>query len=388
MKKNILNFAILCLLCCGFMQFLPSKIHFTSANNDEITINSTASYLIEISSNTEILANNADKKLPIASMTKLATLAIIFDEIDCGRLDPEDYISISQTAAAVEGSSAFLDAGSKYKVKDLIKTIVMVSANDSCVALAEKISGTEELFAKRMNNLAADLKLANTHFENCTGLPSPSHFSSARDIAKIYTLVCDNKLYKEYSKIWMEDFIHPSGRKTGLVNTNRLIKTYAGCTGGKTGHTNEAKYCLTASAERSGLKFIAVVIGAETSKIRFAETTKMFNYGFANYLVKNLVSSNLPLARIEVRGAQDKICEVYANSEFSVLEKKGEEKHYSTKLLLPDTLKAPISQEDSIGKILVLNENNIVVKEIDLHTHQSIEKIKFGDAFKTIINKW
>ena len=388
MKKYIFNFAILFLLGISFCTFLPKKCDYTLANNDELSINSIASYMIETTSNTEILANNADKKLPIASMTKLATLAIIFDEINSGRLDPEEQVQVSQTAASIEGSSAFLDAGSQYTVKDLIKTIVVVSANDSSVAMAEKISGSEELFAKRMNKLAADLKLANTHFENCTGLPSPSHFSSARDIAKIYSLVCDNDLYKEYSKIWMEDFIHPSGRKTGLVNTNRLIKTYSGCTGGKTGHTSEAKYCLSASATRGGMSFVAVIIGAETSKIRFAEVTKMFNYGFANYSIKNLVSSKLPLARIELKGAKEKNCELYSLEEFSVLEKKGEERKYTTKYMLPNVIKAPVDTNQVIGKILVLNENNIVVKEIDLASKETIDKIKFGEAFKNIINLW
>lgn len=388
MKKIITKTAFLLLSMIIIGNFQPNKMQFAYAINDEISINASASYMIETSSNTEIIDSNADKKLPIASMTKLATLALVFREIDNGRLSIEDDVEVSQNAASIEGSSAFLDAGSKYKVKDLIKTVVIVSANDSSVALAEKICGTEELFVRKMNNLAKELNLSNTHFENSTGLPSPSHFSSARDIAKIYSLICDNSLYKEYAKVWMEDFIHPSGRKTGLVNTNRLVKTYSGCTGGKTGHTSEAKYCLTASASRNGINFIAVVIGAETSKIRFSEVTKMFNYGFANYTLKSIVNKELPLAKIDIKGANIKNCALYASEDFGMLEKKGEEKQFATKLIMPDMLKAPIHKNQCVGKIVVLNENNIVIKEIDLLTIDDIKQITFAESIHKLTERW
>ncbi|MBQ8468770.1 MAG: D-alanyl-D-alanine carboxypeptidase [Clostridia bacterium] len=383
--KIIAVFAILLSIFCFST---PKSKQALALNETEISVQAKASYLIDHASGTEILSNNADAKLPIASMTKLATLAVVFNEIEEGRLSLDDKVSVSQNAADTEGSSAFLDAGSSYSVQDLIKTIVMVSANDSCVALAEKIAGSEELFAKKMNNLCSKLKLSNTHFENCTGLPSASHYSSARDIAKIYSQICDNSLYKQYSKIWMEDFIHPSGRKTGLVNTNRLIKTYSGCESGKTGHTSEAKYCLTASASRSGMRLIAVIIGAESSKVRFAEVTKMFNYGFANYQTQTIINTSLPLAKVSVRGATQRQLELYAKRDYSVLQKKGEEKDYSTKLEIPNSITASIENGQVIGKIYVLDQNKIVVDEIELVSKENINKIKLGEIFHNIALSW
>lgn len=386
-KKHIKNailticFSILCAISA-----IPANFSF--AASDEIKVESKAAYLVDYSSGTEIICQNADEKLPIASMTKLATLAVIFDEVAAGRLDLNKKIKVSQNAASTEGSSAFLDAGSSYLVSDLIKTIVIVSANDSCVSLAEEISGSEELFAKKMNNFAHNLNLTNTHFENSTGLPSPSHYSSARDIAQIYMQICNNPLYKQYSKIWMEDFVHPSGRKTGLVNTNRLIKTYDGCDSGKTGHTEEAKYCLTASATRSQTCLVAVVIGAPSSKVRFAEVAKMFNYGFANYLSRNIINTEIPLISATIKNSSQKEISAYASREYNVFERKGEEMQYNIKYQLDENIKAPVSQNQKIGTVLVLNSNNVVIDEIDLISKEDIPAIRFTEILDNIYKHW
>ena len=380
----------------AFFAFLLSIIPCLSANTtnfvraaeQDIKVEAKSAYMVDKQSGTEIISQNADARLPIASMTKIATLAVIFDEIDCGRLTLDKKILISQNAASTEGSSAFLDAGSSYTVEDLIKTIVIVSANDSCVALAEEICGSEELFAKRMNTFAQNLKLSNTHFENSTGLPSPSHYSSAKDMAKIYMQICDNPIYKKYAKIWMEDFVHPSGRKTGLVNTNRLIKTYAGCDSGKTGHTSEAKYCLTASASRMQTTLVAVVIGAQTSKLRFGETAKMFNYGFANFQSRSIVSTEVPLVKVELKNATQKEVGAYAQTPYSVFEKKGEESQYNIKYQIDRDIKAPIQAGQKLGTALVLNQNNVVIQEIDLVSAENIDAITIGEILDKIYKNW
>ena len=259
---------------------VASAMPVAQSESEQPKISAKSALLLDYASNTVIYSKNADEKLPIASMTKLASLSIILDAIDKGAVKENDMVTVSETAAAVGGSSAFLDAGSSYKVSDLIKTVIIASANDSCVALAEHIAGSEDVFVARMNKLAKNLGLENTNFKNATGLPDKEHYSTAHDMAKIYRTVCNHRLYKKYSKIWMEDFIHPSGRKTGLVNTNRLIRSYEGIEGGKTGYTDAAKFCLTASASRGSTRLISVVIGANDSKTRFNETSSLLNFGF------------------------------------------------------------------------------------------------------------
>ena len=228
MKKPIIFLSLIFMFT--FLTFPASENRVASAmpvaqsESEQPKISAKSALLLDYASNTVIYSKNADEKLPIASMTKLASLSIILDAIDKGAVKENDMVTVSETAAAVGGSSAFLDAGSSYKVSDLIKTVIIASANDSCVALAEHIAGSEDVFVARMNKLAKNLGLENTNFKNATGLPDKEHYSTAHDMAKIYRTVCNHRLYKKYSKIWMEDFIHPSGRKTGLVNTNRLIR--------------------------------------------------------------------------------------------------------------------------------------------------------------------
>lgn len=387
--KKCIKIAILLVFAVIFGSFCPIVTQEVSAASVEtISVESKSAYLIDANTQTVVFAKNENEKLPIASMTKLATLAIIFDEIDSGRLNLKDKISVSQNAADTEGSSAFLDAGSKYSIEDLIKTIIVVSANDSCVALAEHICGTEALFASKMNEFAKTLNLKNTHFENSTGLPSAEHYSSAKDMAIIYQKICNHEIYKKFSKIWMEDFIHPSGRKTGLVNTNRLIKTYDGCTGGKTGHTNEAKYCLTSSATRNGTTLISVIIGAQTSALRFDESKKLFDFGFANYYTKQIVDTHTPLLEVDVLGAKDKTVYAYADRDYFVFQKKDQQTTYSTHVLQDEKIVAPLSSGQSVGKVLILDQNNIIQCELNLIVCQDVPQIEYKEILKNIFINW
>lgn len=388
MKRIGIFSAIAAGICMAFGSIMPLNCKVAKAAEEVLTSKSKATYLCDYSTGTTIYANNADDRLPIASMTKLATLSVIFERINSGKLKLEDKITISQNAADTEGSSAFLDAGSTYSVADLIKTIVIVSANDSCVALAEHISGNEQAFADSMNKLCDNLGLTNTHFANSTGLPAKEHYSSARDMAEIYRTVCDNDTYKSYAKIWMEDFIHPSGRKTGLVNTNRLIKTYQGCDSGKTGHTNEALYCLTSSASRGGMRLISVVIGAPDSKTRFAEATNMYNYGFANYTNKEVVNTEVPITQAQVKGGQTKTINCFAAKPYVAFLAKTDDSQFSTHVQLNNNIKAPVAAGDKVGTLLVLNQNNIVIDEIDLIAGEGVQKIKLGQILDNIYQNW
>lgn len=391
MVKRTIKIAILFFSVLIFASYCPNCNNKAFAQNTDETglnISCKSAYLIDARTGTQVYSKNATEQLPIASMTKLATLAVIFDQISKGVLQPTDTILVSQNAASTEGSSAFLDAGSKYSVEALIKTIVMVSANDSCVALAEYISGSEQLFADKMNNLISELKLENTHFTNSTGLPSDNHYSCAKDMAKIYLSICNNNLYKKFSKIWMEDFVHPSGRVTGLVNTNRLIKNYDGCNGGKTGHTTEAKYCLTASATRGDTTLVSVIIGAPDSKARFEQTKQMFNYGFANYTSKVVVDTNIPLAEINISGANQKTVIGYAKNNYIAFCKKGDNMQYKTHIVADKGLCAPVKAGDKIGTLLVLDQNNIVLAEIDIITNSAVEKREYKQILHDIFTAW
>ncbi|MBQ8425929.1 MAG: D-alanyl-D-alanine carboxypeptidase [Clostridia bacterium] len=391
MKKSIIFFNAL-LIFLLIISFQPKSANANAIykNNENLSnnlkITAKSALLLDYESGTVIYDKNASERLPIASMTKLASLSIILDAIDKGAIKENDLVRVSENAASVGGSSAFLDAGSEYKVCDLIKTIVIASANDSTVALSEYVSGTEEVFVSKMNQLSQKLELKDTNFENSTGLPSKNHYSSAYDMAKIYRTVCNHKLYKKYAKIWIDDFIHPSGRKTGLVNTNRLVKTFDGIEGGKTGYTDSAKFCLTASASRGSTRLIAVIIGAEDSKTRFAEISQMLSFGFSNYESKIIVNSEVPVTIIPIKNTKNSI-EIYPEKNSKVFTQKSVDNNYTTDYKLNE-LKAPIKKGEIVGKMFVFDKNNMVIDEINLLSNSSIEKESFKDILNKLVNIW
>lgn len=389
MKKPIIF--LMMILMLTFVFGLQSSLNLTSnayaeKNSIQPKITAKSALLIEYNSGNVLFEKNSDERLPIASMTKLATLSVLFDAIDKGIIKENDNVVVSKTASAVGGSSAFIDAGSSYKLTDLVKTVIVASANDSSVALAEHLAGSESVFVSKMNKLAHDLGLENTNFENCTGLPAENHYSSAKDIAMIYKTMCNNKLYKKYSKIWTDDFIHPSGRKTGLVNTNRLIKTFDGIEGGKTGFTNSARFCLTASANRGSMRLIGVVIGANDSKTRFAEMSELLNFGFSNYENKMVVDSDFPIAISKVKNSEKK-AEVFPERDSMVLLEKGESSEFNTGFELKE-LKAPLSAGDKAGKLYVFDSQNMVVDEIELVIKNDVPEIQVWEYLKKITSSW
>jgi len=388
MKKNII-FIIALLFLLNFT-FSPVKTSYAVTNNnneiEKLDITAKSALLIDYESDTVIFEKNPNEKLPIASMTKLASLSIILDSIDKGIIKENDSVIVSENAASIGGSSAFLDAGSSYKVSDLIKTIVIASANDSTVALAEYVSGSEDIFVSKMNKLATSLGLKDTNFVNSTGLPANNHYSTAFDMAKIYKTVCNNSLYKKYAKIWLDDFIHPSGRKTGLVNTNRLIKTFDGIEGGKTGYTDSAKFCLTASASRGSTRLIAVVIGVNDSKTRFAEMTRLFSYGFANYESKLVVNAEIPTTVLPIRKSNQMI-EVFPEKNVKIFMQKSSEDLFSIDYKIND-ISAPIKKGDVVGKLFVFDKNNMVIDEVDLISGTDVKKENFKEILNKLVIGW
>lgn len=379
MKKIIISILICLLLLIQSRMVVTNRAVYA----EEINTTCKSALLYDAKSGTVIYEKDGHKRLPIASMTKLASLMIVFDAIDSGVMNEDTKVKISKHAAETEGSSAFLDENSEYKVSDLIMTVIVCSANDSTVALAEKIAGSEDEFVRNLNKKVAEMGLTDTNFINSTGLPAIDHYSSAYDISKIYSTICDNKIYRKYSKIWMTELVHPSGRKTDIVNTNKLIKTYDGCDSGKTGYTNDAGYCLSASATRSGMRLIGVVIGANDSKTRFNEMTRLFNYGFNNYENKTVINKDNSLCVVNVKNSTVKKVEVYPKEDLVKFLKKGEKYDYSLETQLRE-VKAPIEAGDVVGKLYVLNDKNVVEYEIDLVVRQNIKEIKIADIMKKI----
>ena len=252
------------------------------------------------------------------------------------------------------GSQVFLDANKDYRLRDLLKSVIVASANDAAVALAEYMDGAEEAFVRRMNQRAQELGLTNTHYVNCTGLPAQGHYTTARDVAKLSAQLDSHPLYYEFSTIWMDELTHPGGRVTQLTNTNRLIRFYSGCDGYKTGSTNEAKYCICATAQKNGLRLIAVVLGANASQTRFDEARSMLEYGFSGYQLFTPVKEGDSLGmQVPVRlGGSDTVSAVSGGTS-ELLLKKGDQSQIALEVALAESVAAPVRKGDVLGEIRV-----------------------------------
>lgn len=326
---------------------------------------------------------NATEKRPIASMTKVMTLLCVYDAIDSGKVSLDDDVAVSARAAAMGGSQVFLDANSTYKLENLVKSIVVCSANDSCVALAEYVDGSVENFVEHMNSKAKELGLVASNFENCTGLPAVSQYSCAKDVAVMFSQLIKHPHYFECARIWTEDFVHPSGRVTGMTNTNKLVRFYEGCDGGKTGYTSEAQHCLTATAKRGDTRVIAVVVGAPDSKTRFKEVSDMFNYAFANYESKVYVNKNANVGEVSVSGGKQKTVAIEANDKLIAFGKKGGV-DYSVEYEVDACVKAPIKKGDKVGVAKLVDASGNVMQQVDVVVAQDIAAKSYWDYVKNI----
>ncbi len=334
-----------------------------------------------------LFESNADERRPIASMVKIMTLLLCFENADAGKISYDDTVTISERSASMGGSQAFLDAGSQYKADDLIKSIAIASANDSCVAMAEHISGSVESFVDQMNNKANQLGMENTVFVNCTGLPVAGQFSTARDVGKMFNELIKHQDYFRYTKIWMDDFVHPSGRVTGLTNTNKLIRQYNGCDAGKTGYTAEAKHCLAATAMRNDMRLVSVIVGGPDSTTRFNENKMLFDYGFANYQSKPFLKKGEKInEEVSVSGGKSDTVKAEAMQNLNLFGKKGEQKGELV-IELERNVKAPVTKGDVVGKAYI-KDGETVLKEVNLVATETIEKANYFDSLNNIIKQW
>lgn len=381
MKKCILCLLSLVLLFVGVVSIDNLNV---SASVSDIDV-SAKSYVVVDNNNKVLFGKDEDARREVASICKLMTTLITLEEIEKGKLGLDDEILTSLYASEVEGSQAFLDAGSKYTVGDLLKSVIVASANDSAVVLAEGIAGSEKAFVRLMNERAKSLGMTNTLYANSTGLPAPEQYSTARDTALLLSEVGSHELYHKYSNIWMDYLIHPSGRKTELVNTNRNIRYYDYCELGKTGFTDEAGYCLASKNTKGDFTIYTVVLGANGSADRFTDSMKLCNYAFANYTLDKVVTKGESIENsIKVnRGKVDSIT-LEASDDYYVTRKVGNDSPYSVNVVLPKCIDAGISKGDIIGEILITIDG-VVEGSVDIVASEDIEKENYFDITKKVI---
>ena len=353
-----------------------------------ITLTAPSALLMEAETGAVIFEKNADEQRPVASVTKLMTLLLLFERLDDHSITLEDKVEVSPNAAAQPGSQALLDAHEVYRLKDLLKATIIASGNDSAVALAEYLAGTEESFVAQMNVRAAEMGLAHTHYVNCTGLPAAGQYTCARDVGAISREIIRHPEYFTYSATWLDTLVHPSGRVTDLTNTNRLVRFYKDCDGLKTGSTNEAKYCLSATAQRNGMRLIAVVLGVPNSQARFDEARAMMDYGFATYSRTQVAQQgDLTGVSVPVRmGARDQV-DVALGKGLSMLLRAGQGKQLSFETDLPDSVQAPVRTGEELGQVRVLLDGRLVA-ELPAVAAQEVRLPGLLEGFYRLLDHW
>lgn len=367
---------------------LSSLIFETSASNATNTFaeddfDCISAILMDATTGTVLYEKNADKSLPLASVTKIMTLLLVMEEMKEGRLKPEDNITTSQFAASMGGSQIYLKEGEVMSAEEMIKSVVIASANDAAVALAEHISGSEDVFVNKMNEKASSLGMTNTNFENTNGLDDTAtkHYSSARDIAIMSRELIKYDYILKFSSTWMDTIRNGT---FGLTNTNRLVRFYPGATGLKTGSTSKAKFCISATAERDGMHLICVVMGAPSSDVRNDIATKLLNWGFANYELYTDSHSNL--SSVKVVGGTENECQVY-KEEFAKILSKGEGKKVDIQYDIHPQIKAPIRKGDVVGSVNYYVNGELIGKA-EIISSVTIEKIDFWTLFIRILSKF
>lgn len=348
---------------------------------------SKSAILIEQDTGTILFNKNPHEKLPPASMTKLMTLLLIMEAIDKEKLSTDEMIRISENASSMGGSQIFLDTGDEMSVEDLLKGVAIASANDASVALAERISGSEEAFVKEMNKKLEVLGLENSKFQNSSGLPAENHYSTAYDMAVIARELLKYEMITEYTSIY-EDYLR-KGEKNEfwLVNTNKLVRFHPDVDGLKTGYTSEAKYCLTATAKQDDMRVVAVVLGYDSSKERNAAVSSMIDYAFNHFETKSIFNKGDKISEIDYLKAKNKTTDVVTSEPVSTLHVKGEElENLTTEYELFEDISLPIKVGDVIGKLKIKNGEELI-HESNLTVKEDIEHASFFTLLKRSLQK-
>lgn len=372
--KKITALLFVLILSCGLINVSAAEV------GKDFTCKSAV--LMEASTGKVIYAKKKDEQLSIASITKLMPLLITMEKIEKGEMSLTDTVTGTKEAREVGGSTMFLDTGEKMSLDDIIKGICVNSANDGAVALAQHISKTQNDFVKLMNDRAVQLGLKNTHYVNVMGFDANGHYSSAYDVALLSReIILNHPKILEYSQI-KEDYIR--GGKTQLLNTNKLLSTYEYTTGLKTGTETDAKYCVSATAEKDGMKLIAVVLGAESSSARFEEAKELLEYGYSEYSLKRAAKKNESFGKIGViKGAEEKINAVTAK-ELQVVIKNSEADGIKKEAKIFDDITAPVKKGTKVGTLKIKSGKEVLL-ECDLTAEKDVGKISFFGALAKVI---
>ncbi|MBT2290751.1 D-alanyl-D-alanine carboxypeptidase [Paenibacillus albidus] len=338
--------------------------------------------LMDAGTGTVIYEKNSHDKLPPASITKIMTMLLTVEALDEGRLQLTDKVRTSEYAASMGGSQIFLEPGEEMTVDEMLKGIAMASGNDASVAIAEKIAGSESAFVDLMNKRAEELGLKDTHFANCNGLPAENHYSSAHDIAVMSRELLKHERIIQYTGSYQDYLRKDSAKPFWLVNTNKLVRFYTGADGLKTGYTAEAKFCLSATAARDGLRAVAVVLGEQSTKTRNSEVSGMFDYLFSQYKMHTIHKPGDTIATLNIAKGVKPQLPITAKESYSVLLKKGvAQEGIRHQVVLQEKVTAPVAEGQTVGKLIVY-QGNEVLKEYELKAGEAVPKAGWWKLFK------
>ena len=361
---------------------LFSFIFIKNVSAVEMDISAKSAILVDFNTGKVLYSKNENEPLAMASMTKVMSMLLIMEKIDDGSLKYDDIVEISTESSSMGGSQIFLNPGDKYKVIDLLKGVAMSSANDAVVALAEKTYGSKEHFIEAMNKKAESLGLKNTHFVNVHGLDEEGHYSSAYDMSVMARELLKHEKILDFTRVYEEYLTKPDGSQIWLVNTNKLVRFYDGVDGLKTGFTQKAGYCLTATGKKNNLRLISVVMGEESIEKRSSDTVKLLNYGFNTFKVNLIKNKSEILGKVNVqKGKKEKVDVVLVNDLIELLNASDKPSNYKFKILV-DKITAPVKKGDVIGKVKVLNDNDILISEVDITVNENVLKANLWDLFK------
>lgn len=366
---------------------LFTSISFVSAL--ELTHYSSSAVLIEPTTNSLLYEVNKDERRPPASMTKMMTLLLIMESIDDGNIALSDKVLISKNASSMGGSQVFLQENMQIEVEQLVKSIAIASGNDAAVAMAEHIAGSTDEFVNMMNDKVEELGLKNTHFMNVHGLDENDHYSSAYDMSQIALELLKHDKILNYTSLYEDYLLKPDGTKTWLVNTNKLVRFYEGVDGLKTGYTSTAGYCLTSTAKKNKIRFVTVVMGADTTEHRSEDTTSMLNYAFTTYKLNNILTKDKIIGEIFINKGRVSKGTMSVKEDVTDLIKQNEDKSY-TYNIVKNNIVAPVNKGDVVGKLEVIDNSGKIIKTVDLVINESVKKHNFFSLyfsfFKKIIN--
>lgn len=377
MKRKLLALALAAALAVGG----APVVHGVS-----LEVAAPSAVLMEAATGTVLYEKDAHTPLPPASVTKIMTLLLVMEALDAGRIGWDDTVTASEAAAAKGGSQVYLEAGEQMSLQEMLKSVVVVSANDCATALAEHVAGSEAAFVELMNRRAQELGMENTHFVNCTGLDdepdAETHLTTAYDIALMSRALLKHDEIRDYTTIWMDSV---RNGEFGLANTNKLVRFYQGTTGLKTGYTSAAGHCLSASAERDGVEFIAVVLHCATSGERFQAAKQLLDYGFANYtLAQPDPETEIPPVPV-VLGTAETIVPVPDNDD-PVLIEKGQAAGITTRVEVADQVRAPVEAGQRLGT-LTLQSDGAPLAAIPLVAPEAVARRTWWDVTRSLFGQ-